>query len=117
MTAEPKGRPPGSLASAMNWMGGLSLLLFWLPVIGPGVAGFIGGVKAGTIKRAMLAVFVPGVLTGVLAAAGVGYLTRELFWGVLAGIGGIAFSFLQIGPMFVGAILGGLTAELRRSGS
>lgn len=103
----------GSLWSAMNWMGGLALLLFWIPVLGPMVAGYVGGLKAGTIRRACAAVLVPGLLTGLMLAAGVGYLTREALWGFLAGLGGLAVSFVQVGPMFVGAILGGLTAEAR----
>lgn len=101
---------PGSLVSAMNWMGGLSLVLFWIPVIGPFIAGLVGGRKAGTIGRAVIAVFLPAVLTGVMAFAGVTYLT-DTFWGVLAGLGGVLLSLLQVGPLFVGAVVGGLAAE------
>lgn len=96
----------------MNWMGCLTLLLFWLPVIGPLIAGLVGGVKAGSVKRALLAVFVPGVMTGVMVAVGVTYLTDFWFWGVLAGLGGVAISFLNIGPLLLGAMLGGLSAGL-----
>ena len=104
----------GSVASAMNWMGCLTLLLFWLPVVGPFIAGAVGGVKAGSVKRALLAVFVPGVMTGVMVAVGVTYLTNLWFWGALAGLGGIALSFLNIGPLLLGAVLGGLAAGLSR---
>lgn len=104
----------GSVASAMNWMGCLTLLLFWLPVVGPFIAGAVGGVKAGSVKRALLAVFVPGVMTGVMVAVGVTYLTNLWFWGVLAGLGGITLSFLNIGPLLLGAVLGGLAAGLSR---
>ena len=105
-------RTEGSVASAMNWMGCLTLLLFWLPVIGPFIAGLVGGVKAGSVKRALLAVFVPGVMIGVMVAVGVTYLTDLVFWGVLAGLGGVAVSFLNIGPLLLGAVLGGLGARL-----
>ncbi len=104
-------KPEGSVASAMNWMGCLTLLLFWLPIIGPFIAGLVGGVKAGSVKRALLAVFVPGVMIGVMVAAGVTYLA-DVYWGMLAGLGGVAISFLNIGPLFVGAVLGGLGASL-----
>lgn len=106
--------PEGSVATAMNWMGCLTLLLFWLPVVGPFIAGAVGGVKAGSVKRALLAVFVPGVMTGVMVAVGVTYLTNLWFWGLLAGLGGIALSFLNIGPLLLGAVLGGLAAALSR---
>lgn len=102
------------MASAMNWMGCLTLLLFWLPVIGPLIAGLVGGVKAGSVKRALLAVFVPGVMTGVMVAIGVTYLTDLWQWGVLAGLGGLALSFLNLGPLLLGAILGGLGAGVSR---
>lgn len=105
------GKPAGSVTSAMNWMGCLTLLLFWLPVVGPFIAGLVGGVKAGSVKRALLAVFVPAVMTGVMAAVAVTYLA-DVYWGVLAGLGGVAISFLNIGPLLLGAVLGGLTARL-----
>jgi MFS family permease len=98
----------------MNWMGCLTLLLFWLPVVGPLIAGLVGGVKAGSVRGALLAVFVPGVMTGLMVAVGVTYLTDFWPWGVLAGLGGIAISFLNIGPLLLGAVLGGLWGHLRR---
>lgn len=93
----------------MNWMGCLTLLLFWLPVIGPFIAGLVGGIKAGSVKNALLAVFVPAVMTGVMAAVAVTYLA-DVYWGVLAGLGGVALSLLNIGPLLLGAVLGGAGA-------
>ena len=37
----------GSIISAVLWMLLISVLLFWLPFIGPLIAGFVGGKKAG----------------------------------------------------------------------
>ena len=96
-----------SLMSAMNWMAGLGLLLFWLPVFGPLAAGIVGGLKAGTVGRALLATFLPAVATGLMTAAGVAYLTDTLGWGLLAGAGITAWILAGIGPMLVGAIIGG----------
>ncbi|HEU4700058.1 MAG TPA: hypothetical protein VFS40_12825 [Gemmatimonadales bacterium] len=112
MSAKVRREPPngGSLPSAINWMGGLALLLFWLPVAGPFLAGLVGGRIAGTVTRAVVAVFLPAILTGVLVAAGVTYLA-DAFWGVLAGLGGVALSLLNVGPLFVGAVVGGLVAQ------
>jgi hypothetical protein len=97
----------------MNWMGCLTLLLFWVPVIGPFIAGLVGGVKAGSVKNALLAVFVPAVMTGVMAAVAVTYLA-DVYWGVLAGLGGVALSLLNIGPLLLGAVLGGLSVGFSR---
>ena len=114
MNGDGEGKRRGSLVSAMNWMGGLSLLLFWLPAVGPFIAGLVGGSKAGSVRRAVLAVFLPAVLTGVLAAAGVSYLTHWWVWGLLAGLGGVAVSLLNVVPLLGGAVLGGLLARLDR---
>ncbi len=96
----------------MNWMGGLSMLLFWIPVAGPLVAGLVGGWKAGSVGRAFAAVFLPAVLLFIMTFAGVTYLT-DAFWGVLAGLGAAALSLLNLGPLLLGAFGGGLAAELR----
>ncbi len=96
----------------MNWMGGLALLLFWLPVAGTLIAGLVGGWKAGSVKRALVAVLLPGVLVGLLAFVGVTWLTHAIFWGVLAGLGGVVVSLLNIGPLLVGALAGGVAAQL-----
>jgi hypothetical protein len=114
MSGDGEGKRRGSLVSAMNWMGGLSLLLFWLPAVGPFIAGLVGGSKAGSVRRAILAVFLPAVLTGVLAAAGVSYLTHWWVWGLLAGLGGLAVSLLNVVPLLGGAVLGGLLSRLDR---
>ena len=100
----------GSIGSAMFWMTVVSLLLFWLPVLGPAIAGFVGGRKAGGVGRAILAAVLPGVLFGaalfVLASA----LTGVPLLGAVAGLGGIAIVFAHIGPLLLGAIIGGAVA-------
>ncbi len=88
----------------------ISLLLFWLPVLGPLIAGLVGGQKAGGVGAAIAAVFLP--------AAFVGILLFVLFTAVglpLVGVltGGIAFltvAATMIGPLLIGAILGGVLA-------
>lgn len=94
-------------------MSGLSLLLFWLPVAGPLIAGAVGGYKAGDLRRALLAVFLPAVGLGVLIGVGIGWLTHFIFWGLLAGLGGVVLAFLNIGPMLVGAVGGGVAAQFQ----
>jgi hypothetical protein len=105
-------RARGSLAAAINWMGGLSLLLFWMPVVGPLIAGVVGGVKAGSVGRAVAAVFVPAILTGALAAAGVTYLSDWFPWGLLTGLGVVVICLLNVVPLFAGAVAGAVLAPL-----
>lgn len=105
-------RRPGSFASAVNWMGGLTLLLFWLPVAGPLIAGLVGGIKAGTVGRAILAVFVPALLTGVIAAGGVTYLADWWPWGLLAGLGAVVVCLVNVVPLLAGAVAGAVLAPL-----
>ena len=57
------GKPEGSIFKGAVWMLVLSTLLFWLPVAGPLIAGFVGGRKAGGVMAAIVAAVAspPGV--------------------------------------------------------
>jgi hypothetical protein len=52
----------GSVFSGMMWMILLSLLLFWLPVFGPLLAGIVGGKKSGGVLRGLFACVLPIVI-------------------------------------------------------
>lgn len=96
----------GSVGSAMTWMFVLSILLFWMPIMGPLIAGFVGGRRAGTLGNAIVAVFLPGVVIGVIMFFLASVLTGFPLIGALAGAGGILFAFAHVGPMLVAAIVG-----------
>lgn len=57
-------RNKGSIIGAIIWMFIISLLLFWLPLLGPFIAGIVGGNKAGGVVSAIIAVFLPGIIFG-----------------------------------------------------
>jgi hypothetical protein len=99
---------PGSIASATLWMFVLSILLFWLPFVGPLIAGFVGGRKAGTLGNAIIAVFLPGIVFGVVLFFLAALLTAFPLLAFLAGAGGLVLAFAHIGPLLLGAILGAL---------
>lgn len=100
----------GSISSGMLWMFIISVLLFWLPVIGPFIAGFIGGKKAGSVENAIAAVFLPAIITGLIFFFFAAFFTGIALIGVLAGAGGIAVSLIHVGPLLAGAIIGGALA-------
>ncbi len=77
----------GSVISGVIWMFVLPLLLFWLPLIGPILAGLIGGEKAGGVGNAILAVFLPGLILGVLLFLFSSVLTGLPLLGIVAGAG------------------------------
>jgi hypothetical protein len=98
----------GSVASAIIWMFILSILLFWLPVAGPLIAGFVGGRKAGSLTNAMLAVFLPAVLFGGALFFLGSVLTGVPLLGLMAGAGGTILALAHVAPLLVGAIVGAL---------
>ena len=102
-----------SIVAAMLWMIVISLLLFWLPLIGPFVGGLVGGKKAGSVGRGLAACFLPALLFAIFV-----FVVMTL-WGlpfsglVLGGIlgGTAALTILVEGFALVcGAIVGGAVA-------
>ena len=98
----------GSIGSASLWMFVLSILLFWLPIVGPLVAGFVGGRKAGSLGNAILAVFVPAIVFGVALFFLATLLTGFPLLAFAASAGGFALATAHIGPLLLGAILGAM---------
>ena len=88
----------------------ISLLLFWLPVVGPLLAGIVGGRKAGGVGNAILAVFLPIIVTGVVLTVFGSALTGIPLLGAVIGLGVSAVLLLHVGPLLLGAIIGGLMA-------
>src|SRR5581483_4118757 len=99
---------PGSVGSAILWMFVLSILLFWLPLIGPLIAGFVGGRKAGSLGNAILAVLLPGVVFGAILFFLASVLTGMPLFGFLAGAGGLVVALAHVGPLLIGAVVGAI---------
>ena len=103
----------GGVPAAMAWMIGLSAALFWLPLLGGLIAGFVGGRKAGTVGNAVAAVLFPGFLLWVFSF----FLGGMLGWipilgqlvAAVAGLGAFALSFMNVVPLLLGAVLGAAT--------
>ena len=99
-----------SILGASVWMLVISLLLFWLPFVGPLLGGIVGGRKAGGVGRGILAAFVPAFVVGALLFVFATLLTGLPLIGAIAGVGATTLVAAQVGPIILGAILGGLMA-------
>jgi len=95
----------GSVLGAATWMVVLSILLFWLPFIGPLIAGFVGGRKAGGVGNALVAAALPAIALAVVVFL-LATLTGAPVVGALAGVGLFLAIVLHGGPLFLGALLG-----------
>ena len=104
------GKPEGSIFMGAVWMLVLSILLFWMPVAGPLLAGFVGGRKAGGVMAAIVAAVLPGLVMGVALFFLGSLLTGLPLFGAVAGMGVFALSLFHVGPLLLGAIVGGLMA-------
>ena len=84
----------------------LSILLFWMPVVGPLIAGFVGGRKSGSVGNAILAALMPGILIGLASFFLFSVLTLNPLFGFMAGLGGTGLAIIHVGPMLLAAIVG-----------
>ncbi len=100
----------GSIIGGMLWMFVISVLLFWLPFIGPLIAGVVGGRKAGGIGAAIVAVFLPTLVLGGAVFFAASMLTGVPVIGALAAMGGMVLAAAGVGPLLLGAIIGGALA-------
>jgi hypothetical protein len=97
---------------ASAWMVGISLLLFFLPLLNGLIGGAVGGYKAGTPKRGLFAALIPSLLVGAALWA-----IFALFGGPVMGFfagaaAGMLVLLADVG-LFIGAAIGGYFAESR----
>jgi len=104
------GAQHGSIVKAVVWMFVISILLFWLPVAGPMIAGVVGGKKAGGVGAAIFAVLLPALVAAVLLFFLASALTGIPLIGFFAALGGFWLSVVHVGPLLLGAVIGGAIA-------
>lgn len=100
----------GSLIAGMFWMLVLSLLLIWLPGVGPLIAGIVGGKLAGSALRGIIAALLPGILLAVALFFGGTLLTGLPVVGAFFAGGTLLIYLVCIPAMLLGALIGGLLA-------
>jgi hypothetical protein len=103
-------RGKGRLGAAMVWMFVLSILLFWLPVLGMFIAGLVGGRKAGSVGTAVGAVLLPALVVAVVMFLMATALTGIPLLGAIAGFGAGVLVVANVVPLLAGAVIGGILA-------
>jgi len=106
-----------SLVVSALWMLVISMLLFFLPALNGLIGGAVGGFKAGSVKRGLIAALLPALAAGlgiwallaVFNAPIIGFLSGLAFgiWALISSIG------LLIGAMVGGAMAPPRPAEVR----
>lgn len=90
----------------MYWMLLLSVLLFWLPALGPLIAGYVGGKKAGGTIRGIFAAILPTLLVGAaIFVIGAG-LELPLIGAIAASVV-VLYLLIHGGGVLIGALIGG----------
>jgi hypothetical protein len=98
----------GGIISGIFWMFLISILLFWLPGFGPLIAGFVGGKKSGGVFNAIIAVILPAIVLGICLFLFTSLLTGAPIIGFVAGAGSSILVLSNVGPLLIGAIIGGI---------
>lgn len=107
-------RREGSVFKGTLYMLALSVLLFWLPIAGPLIAGYVGGRRAGSAGRGAIAAILPAIVAGILVALAIAALPEVnlLIGAVFGSIAAIAI-VLQSALLVLGGIVGGAMAAPR----
>lgn len=87
----------------------LAVLLSWIPILGPLIAGFVGGRMIGDEKRALGVALIPAVLLGILLWAVLAAFELPVL-GAVAGFMALVVIAVQELPLLAGAWFGGSSA-------
>jgi hypothetical protein len=88
------------------WMIGISLALFFLPLINGVIGGLVGGYKVGGVGRALLAAILPAVVVA-LGLWIIFIIFDAPALGIIAGLTGAVLVLLADVGIFIGALIGG----------
>jgi len=88
----------------------VSILLFWLPLGGSAIAGYVGGKNAGGVTRGLTAAILPGIILAVLIFAASSTIAGLPLIGAIIGAGAVIAVAAYSMPLIAGAVIGGLLA-------
>lgn len=95
-----------SIAAASLWMVGLGILLGWIPLIGPAIAGYVGGRKAGSPGRGVVAGIIPAVVIGAIVGSILVLFDLPII-GTLTGVALAIAIVVDAVPLLIAAAFGG----------
>jgi hypothetical protein len=105
-----EARRESSLMVCALWMVGISLVLFFVPALNGLIGGAVGGYKAGSAKRGLVAAILPAIIAGL----GIWVLLAVMALPVLGFFAGVAVGFwalLSSIGLLIGAAIGGSMAR------
>lgn len=88
----------------------LAILIGWVPVVGPAVAGYVGGRKAGSAGRGLIAGLIPALIVGIL----VGVILALFDLPIIGTVTGFAIAIwvaIEAIPLLIAAAVGGWLDE------
>lgn len=88
----------------------LGLVLAWIPIVGPAIAGFVGGRIAGDRRTALGVSLLPSIVLAIAVAAVLSLVALPLV-GAVAGAAVLVWAVLGAAPVAIGAYIGGATVE------
>jgi len=97
---------------ASIWMIAISLLLFFMPVLNGIIGGAVGGYKAGSPSRGMIAALLPAVIVGAGLWLLLGVMDSPVLGFFAGAAGGLLVLLADVG-LFIGALIGGFLANSR----
>ncbi|MCB1552866.1 MAG: DUF1566 domain-containing protein [Xanthomonadales bacterium] len=95
----------------------LVILLFFLPLLGPLIAGLVGGRKSGNFTNAVLAAMLPSFCIALVLLAFASTVSSLPLVGAIASWGSLVVAFSGSAPMLIGAVLGGLLIPRHERGN
>lgn len=104
-------RDSSILASSL-WMIGISLLLFFLPAINGLIGGAVGGYKAGSAGRGIIAAVLPSVVVGLSLWGLLAWFGRPIL-GFFGGLAVGLWALISSIALLIGAAIGGVLAPDR----
>lgn len=106
----PQLRSETNVVEGSLWMIGISLVLFFIPMLNGLIGGLVGGYRVGSVKKAMMSAFLPAIVVAV----GLWVMFTAFGLPVAGFFTGITIAMLvvlsEVG-LFVGAFIGGMAGE------